>query len=66
VRVLSAECSAEQKGDFMCEHKKDDRKKPVFISLLCRKCAAQERFDEKQILLLFKKQTEDNHKLFLK
>jgi len=55
---------------FMCDHKKDDGKKEVFISGLCRECAEQERFDQKQlqelILTQAMKSVEIYRKVFLK
>ena len=54
----------------MCDHKKDDGKKEVFISGLCRECAEQERFDQKQlqelILTQAMKSVEIYRKVFLK
>jgi len=54
----------------MCEHRKDDKKKKVFISGLCRECAAQERFDQKQLQELITTQAMNSvdkyRKVFLK
>ena len=54
----------------MCDHKKDDRKKKVFVSGLCRECSKQERFDQKQIQELITiqamKSVEDYRKVFLR
>jgi len=54
----------------MCEHQKDNGKKQVFVSGLCRKCSEQERFDQKQLQELITAQAmrsvEDYRKVFLK
>lgn len=50
----------------MCEHKKDDGKKQVVISGLCRQCSANERFDQREILKLINKQQNDYRKMFLR
>ena len=54
----------------MCEHKKDDGKKKVVVSGLCRRCSADERFDQRQLQELVmeqaRKSVEVYRKVFLK
>ena len=38
--------------EIMCDHKRDNGKEQVFISGLCRNCSSDERFDQKQMVIL--------------